>query len=110
MMKPCRNDNPIGRLNAVKRRDLAKLWGMDDRQLRAAISRMRREPGDGFAILSSSTSPAGYWRSRDITEIQRYIRETRSRARNTLASMADAERVLRQAEERRDYGDAIMGR
>lgn len=106
----CREDIPVGRMNAILKTDLCKLWDMDERTVRAAIARMRQEPGDRYAILSSSTAPAGFWRSDDIDEIESFISETTSRARNTLAALEDARRVLREAEGRRDYGDGIIGR
>lgn len=106
----CREDIPVGRANAILKSDLRNLWKMDERTVRATIARMRQEPGDRYAILSSSTSPAGFWRSDDIDEIERFISETTSRARNTLAALEDAKRVLREAEGRRDYGDGIVGR
>lgn len=105
-----RSDIPIGRENAILREELQSKKNLDNRSVRAAIARLRRDAGDGYAILSSSTSPAGYWRSDDIDEIQRFISETTSRARNTLAALEDAKRVLREAEGRRDYGNGIIGR
>lgn len=105
-----RHDIPIGRMNAILKTELCNLWNVDERTVRATIARMRQETGDGFAILSSSTSPAGFWRSNDIGEIQRFISETTARARNTLAALEDARRVLKEAEGRRDYGDGIVGR
>ena len=104
----CRDDIPVGRANAILKSDLCNLWNMDERAVRATIARMRQETGDGYAILSSSTSPAGYWRSKDADEIRRYIAETSARARNTLAALEDARRVLRDAEARRDYPNSIL--
>lgn len=105
-----RSDIPVGRQNAILKADLCSLWHVDERTVRAIVARMRQESGDRYAILSSSTSPAGFWRSDDIDEIERFISETTSRARNTLAALEDAKRVLREAEGRRDYGDGIVGR
>ena len=104
-----RDDIPIGRENAILREELQSKKNLDNRSVRAAIARLRRDAGDGYAILSSSTSPAGYWRSDDIDEIERFISETTSRARNTLAALEDAKRVLREAQSRRNYGDGIVG-
>ena len=105
-----RHDIPIGRMNAILRRDLAALWDTDERSVRGIIARMRKQQGDGLAILSSSTSPAGYWRSADIGEIRAFIAETTARARNTLAALEDARRVLNEAESRRDYPDSVLWR
>ena len=92
-----RFDIPYGRKNAISRLTLRKMWHCDDRTAREIIAYLRRNPGDdGCAILStSSTTPAGYWRSDDQAEIQAFIRETENRARNTFLSLKDAKRVLR---------------
>lgn len=92
-----RKDIPYGKGQAISRAALRKLWKCTDREAREIIAFLRRFPGgDGCAILSSSsTTPAGYWRSDDPAEIQTFIMETEARARNTFLSLKDARRVLR---------------
>ena len=92
---PLREHIPIGRENAITRSDLAKLWKMDDRTVRETIAKMRITPTDDpLAILSSSTNPPGYWRSDVRAELERYIKEGQARAKNTIAALGDAKRVL----------------
>lgn len=92
---PLREHIPIGRENAITRSDLAKLWKMDDRSVRETIARMRiTQTDDPLAILSSSTNPPGYWRSDVRAELERYIKEGQARAKNTIAALGDAKRVL----------------
>lgn len=91
-----RRDIPYGRDNAISRAALRKVWNCTGREAREIIAFLRRFPGgDGCAILSSSsTTPAGYWRSDDPEEIQAFVQETENRARNTFLSLRDARRVL----------------
>ena len=94
-VKPLREHIPVGRENAITRADLAKLWGIDDRAVRETISRMRAAPTDDpYAIISSSHNPPGYWRSDVFVELERYIRETNARAKNTIRAASDAKRVI----------------
>ena len=94
-----RKDIPIGRENAITRAELAAAWGFSDRKTRKMIAQLRALPGnDGYAILSSSTAPNGYWRSNDPAEIERFILETESRAKNVFLSLKDAKRILHSAE------------
>ncbi len=97
MVQANREDIPVGRENAISRKALAKLWKCNDRVARNVIASLRQFPGeDGFAILStSSTVPEGYWRSNIAEEIQAFVNETESRARNTFLSLRDARRVLK---------------
>lgn len=90
-----RYDIPVGRENAITRADLADLWACDIREARRAVATFRTNPTDDpYAILSSSSHPAGYWRSSDPYEIAAYVKETKSRAANTLAALADAGRFI----------------
>lgn len=92
---PAREHIPVGKENAITRAELAKLWGMDDRAVRETIATMRARPSDDpYAIISSSHNPPGYWRSDAFHELERYIRETNARAKNTMRAAADAKRVL----------------
>lgn len=87
---------PIGRANAITRSDLAKIWGMTDRQAREAVSRLRTEDSrDPYVICSSSRSPAGYWRTNREDEIAAYQAEVNSRAVNTLMLLKDVRRFRR---------------
>lgn len=105
-----RRDIPVGRENAISREDLAIIWCMRERETRRMVARLRAEAGnDGYAILSTSRKPSGYWRSNDPEEIRGFIRETEARARNTFLAIRDAKRVLRRIESNRDYGCRLDG-
>ncbi len=86
---------PIGRENAITRKELAKKWGVSDRLARATIAKLRAEDnGDDFVIVAYS-SQKGYFRTDDVKEIRRFEREMCNRARNTFAPLRKARRVLR---------------
>ena len=92
---PLREHIPIGKENAITRAELARLWDMDDRTVRETVARMRiNQTDDPYAILSSSCNPPGYWRSDIRAELERYVKEGQARAKNTIAALGDARRVL----------------
>lgn len=98
-----RDDIPIGRENAITRAALARRLGLSDRAMRRGIADLRKQQGDGYAILSTSHQPAGYWRSRDIGEINAFLQESANRARQIRLSMNDATRVLEALEKEALY-------
>lgn len=91
-------DIPIGKENAITRRELALKWGVSDRLARHIIAKMRAEDnGDNFVIVAFS-SRKGYYRTNDPKEIRRFEREMSKRARNTFARLKKARRVLKVVE------------
>jgi len=95
-MKPSRNHIPVGRQNAISRQDLARLWQVSDRKMRDIVADMRSKPDiDGTAILSTSHSPSGYWRSRDLEEIKAFIHETEARAKSTFVALRGAREIVK---------------
>lgn len=90
-----RNDIPVGRTNAISRAQLARIWRCSDRAARHTIADFRAESSaNPYVILSTSSEPAGYWRSRDPAEIAAFIAETEARARNTFLALREARRLL----------------
>ena len=73
---------PIGKKNAISRKELAEKWQMPDRDVRDTIAVLRREFNRDYtcdyAILSASNA-AGYWRSDDNAEIVGFNREAEHR-------------------------------
>lgn len=91
-------DIPIGKENAITRKELATKWGVSDRLARLFIAKLRAEDnGDGYVIVAFS-SRKGYYRTSDIKEIRRFEREMCKRARNTFAPLKKARRVIRDRE------------
>lgn len=82
---------PVGAENAVSRRELSALTGIEDRQLRRQIAKERRA---GVLILSSSESNGGYYRAASREELQRYVRSMQSRSKEILTVIRTAEEAL----------------
>lgn len=85
---------PLGRENAIHSCDLEKLMGCESSsELRKMISMVRiNGTADGTVICSNSSD--GYWRSRDIAEIRRFVRSMHSRATQILLACEPAEKIL----------------
>lgn len=86
---------PTGAENAVSRRELSALTGIEDRQLRRRIAEERRA---GVLILSSTESNGGYYRAANREELTRYVRSMRSRSKEILAVIHAAEEALQREE------------
>ena len=107
-MQAHRADIPIGREHAIGKMKLAAIWRTDERGARHIIASLRAQHGDdGYAILSTAGTPGGYWRSNDPEEIEAFIAETYSRARNTFLSLRDAKRVLKTVKAQKTYPNRI---
>lgn len=85
---------PLGKENAIHSCDLEKITGCESSsELRKLISTARiNGTADGTVICSNSSD--GYWRSRDITEIRRFVRSMHSRATQILLACEPAEEIL----------------
>lgn len=75
---------PLGKENAIHSCDLEKITGCESSsELRKLISTARiNGTADGTVICSNSSD--GYWRSRDITEIRKFVRSMHSRATGAM--------------------------
>lgn len=76
---------PVGAENAVSRRDLCAITGLEDRALRQLVHKERKA---GHQILTNMES-GGYYRPEHSQDTVRFIRSMRRRAAETLA-VADA--------------------
>ena len=94
-------DIPVGRENAISRKNLAELWGCDDRTVRARIARLRsRECADNLFIVSHSQGGVkGYYRTDKPDEIRHFVHEGSKRIRNTAVPVENARRLLKTLED-----------
>lgn len=108
-MKYSEADIPIGAENAITRAELARKWGVNDREARRRIAALRADDnGDGYVIVSHSRGGVhGYYRTNDTETIQRYTNEVHRRAVNTFIPLRKARRVLIQNEKRELYGEGL---
>lgn len=78
---------PVGSENAISRRQLMQITGLEDRKLRRKIEKERRA---GALILSSSADMGGgYFRPANAEELRRWIAMMEAHA-NSIATMLRA--------------------
>lgn len=92
------NSIPIGRRHAATYSDLADLWGMSRRGVRAKLHRLsEQDNGDSFVLIRSATNK-GFYRTDDRAEIERYGREVMARATSHFAPLKKVRRIMGEAE------------
>lgn len=65
-----------GHQNAIRREDLQKRIGIDERKMREVIESLRRE---GHLILVNASKPFGYFLAETQEEVDQYVAYMRSR-------------------------------
>lgn len=88
-------DFGIGRNHAVTRTHLSLKTGLNDREVRAEIKRLRDE---GNIILSSPAS-SGYWIPDNYEELNEYIETMESYAKSCMKSATFARQLLKQRDQ-----------
>ena len=88
------NDIPIGKEFAISYLELCSLWNLSERAVRSRLHELSYfDNGDSFILIRSSNG-RGFYRTDDISEIERYKRECTSRAKKTFAPLRKIRRVL----------------
>ena len=83
---------PVGAENAVSRRELSALTGIEDRQLRRQIAEERRS---GLLILSSTAEVGGgYFRAANVAELRRWVAMMQSHISAVLAVTRAAQKAI----------------
>lgn len=108
-MKITREHIPIGRENAVTRRQLCELTGMNDREVRRQISQLRSVDDGTELVIVSLSNGRGYYRSSNPDEIRHFIAEMRKRNRMVFRTIRTAEQVAHRIEMGRQYGKGLVG-
>lgn len=67
-----------GRANAVTRAQLVSMTGMDDREVRHEIKRLR----DAGEFIISTSSASGYWVAETTEEVDRFLAESERRTKS----------------------------
>lgn len=99
-------DIPIGRENAISRKQLKTLWNLNDRSMRDEIANKRLvDDGSDYVIVSSS-GVGGYFRSDEEFEIRRMIAENVARIQS-LQLVNNVARQKIERKRRRDGGDRV---
>ena len=100
-------DIPIGKENAISRKNLAALWGVSDRTARQMVSELRTiDDGTDYAIVSVSRF-SGYYRTNNPDEIDHFRNEMVKRIRSTKKAIETAERISKRIRRERQHGKGI---
>lgn len=108
-MKITREHIPIGRENAVTRRQLCELTGLSDREVRRQISELRSVDDGTELVIVSLSNGRGYYRSSNPDEIRHFVAELRKRNRMVFRTIRTAEQVAHRIEMGRQYGKGLVG-
>ena len=80
---------------SVTRAQLAREWGVSDRQARKILEALRADPGDDpFIIVTRPDKEGGYFRTDCPALVRAYARDTLTRAMNMLQPLRRVRRVL----------------
>lgn len=100
-------DIPIGRENAISRKNLAAFWGVNDRTARQIVSELRTiDDGTDYVIVSISRF-SGYYRTNNPDEIDHFRNEMVKRIRSTRKAIDVAEKVSARIKKSAQYGEGI---
>ena len=103
------DDIPIGRENAISRKQLAIIWGVPDRQVRKYIADLRTiDDGTDYAIISHSRFN-GYYRSNDPEEIGGFIAEMEARIKNIVKAIKTAKAIRERLKLDKQHGGRLGG-
>lgn len=75
-----------GRANAIRREDLQKRTGINERKMREVIESLRRE---GYIILIGANRPYGYYLGETQEEVAEFIAYFRSRIVDECITLRD---------------------
>lgn len=87
---------PEGYENAISRKDLCRITGMKDREMRAAIENARRE-----TIIISSCDGSGYWlfptdpTPEEKQMLRKYVKQQESRAKSIFYALKPARKMMK---------------
>lgn len=88
---------PVGSENAISRRQLMQITGLEDRKLRRKIEKERKA---GLLILSNtSEGSGGYYKPASTTEIRRWITMMEAYGRSVYAVLHTAQKAIVEAEQ-----------
>lgn len=93
-----------GEENAITSKKLRATFHLSERELRQNIEALRRS---GLVILSS---PKGYYLAETIDELQRFVKQERSRALSILKTLKPAVDKLKEDELSSEFGGFSIGK
>lgn len=98
---------PVGRENAISRRDLCRITGLSDRQVRREIAQLRlKDFGDDLVIVSTSRG-RGYYLTDNIDEIVGHIADMTARIHSIVQTIDHDKVVVKRIREKMMYGEGL---
>lgn len=79
-----------GEENAVHARDLSRFFGLEEREIRRTVERLRRSG----AVIASSQN--GYYFPSDARELGEFVRKEERRAKSVFYTLRAARRLLKE--------------
>ena len=88
-------DIPIGRENAITYQQLCLKWHCNERKVRSILHKLSSLDLDDRYILIGSSHGKGFYKTDDVAEIEKYIKECTNRAKNIFITIRKARKVLK---------------
>lgn len=82
---------PKGKENAITRKDLCKITGLSDRNVRERISQARRE-----TVIINLQNGNGYYQPTEAAEIEQFVRQETARLKSIGWSLKAARNALKE--------------
>lgn len=102
------NDIPVGRDNAISRKELANKWAISDREMRRRIADMRAVDDGSNMVIVSVSHGGGYYRTDKLPEIEHFIAEMTKRTRNIFKAIRRARRIASRLKREQKYGEGLV--
>ena len=94
-LEPCWLDIPTEKANAITYAELCEKWSCGERTVRRILHELSYiDNGDNYVLIRSSHGK-GFYKTDNVTDIERYRKECSSRARRTFAPLKKIDRILK---------------
>ena len=93
---------PVGHDNAISRKELCRLTGLNDRKIREEIAKARES-----ACICNMSDGAGYYIPEQLAEITDYINQESARARSIFKALKGARIAKNMMQQERSEGLSI---
>lgn len=92
------NDIPVGKENAITYPELCVKWNCTARKVRYILHELSYWDNGDNMILIRSSHGKGFYKTDNISDIEKYKRECTNRARHTFAPLRKIRRVMKELE------------
>lgn len=98
---------PVGKENAISRRDLCRITGLSDRQVRREIAQLRLQDFDDDMVIVSTYRGRGYYLTDNVDEIMGCIADMTARIRSIVQTIDHDRAVVDRIRKKRMYGAGL---